>query len=101
MMMESMRSHRGSFLKGLLIGSLAGGVTALLLAPKSGKELRSEFKGKVDEAQALLRKTSEQVKELKKEADRQLSEARLRFKQIFKGGESTPEYTKSEMEGEA
>jgi gas vesicle protein len=99
--MESVRSDRGLFLRGLLIGSLAGGVAALLLIPKSGKELRSELKGKVDEAQALLRKTTEQVKELKKEADRQLSEARLRFKQIFKGEESAPEYTKSEMEGEA
>jgi len=85
--MEPTRNHSGNFLKGLLIGGLVGVVAGILLAPKAGKELREELKGKADEARALLEKTVERAQELKKEADRQFSEARLRFKNIFGGVE--------------
>jgi gas vesicle protein len=87
MIMEPTRNHSGNFLKGLLIGGLVGVVAGILLAPKAGKELREELKGKADEARALLEKTVERAQELKKEADRQFSEARLRFKNIFGGVE--------------
>lgn len=85
--MEPTRNHSGNFLKGLLIGGLVGVVAGILLAPKAGKELREELKGKADEARALLEKTVERAQELKKEADRQFSEARSRFKNIFGGVE--------------
>jgi gas vesicle protein len=87
MIMESNGSNSGDFLKGLLIGGLVGAVAGILLAPKAGKELRDELKGKADEARALLEKTVERAQELKKEADRQFSEARLRFKNMFGGVE--------------
>lgn len=38
-----------SFGVGVLVGAVLGGVIALLYAPKSGKELRQEIKGKADE----------------------------------------------------
>ena len=41
------KSHDSGFTKGLIVGSLVGGlagaITALLLAPKSGKELREDL----------------------------------------------------------
>lgn len=39
----------GSFLNGFIIGSLAGAAIALLMAPKSGEELRDELKHEVDD----------------------------------------------------
>jgi gas vesicle protein len=48
-----MSTEKGGFSKGLIIGLLAGGVAgaiaALLYAPKSGKELRSDIKQKASE----------------------------------------------------
>lgn len=38
-----MKENRKSLLWGVLIGSIAGSLTALLLAPKSGKELRQDI----------------------------------------------------------
>ncbi len=38
--------RNGYFLKGLLIGGVGGALAGLLLAPKSGKKLRSELKEK-------------------------------------------------------
>ena len=38
--------HDRNFFKGLVIGSLAGAVGGIVFAPKSGKELRSDIKGK-------------------------------------------------------
>jgi gas vesicle protein len=105
MIMEATGNRSGNFLIGLLVGGLVGAVAGILLAPKPGKELRGDIKEKADEARAFLEKTVERAKELKKEADRQLSEARLRFKHIFEGVEEkkgrTPRYAESEIEGEA
>ena len=36
--------------KGLMVGSFLGAATGFLLAPKSGKELRSEIKAKTNKA---------------------------------------------------
>ncbi len=43
------RSHSGVW-KGLMAGSILGAAAGFLLAPKSGKELRSDIKGKTDKA---------------------------------------------------
>ena len=45
------------FLIGTLIGGIVGSLTALLLAPKSGKELRGDFNNQAH----LLREKSEQI----------------------------------------
>jgi len=44
--METNGRHYFSLWKGLVVGSFLGSAAALLLAPKSGRELRSEIKGK-------------------------------------------------------
>ena len=43
-------SKAGSFFKGVLLGGIACGITALLWAPKSGKKLRQDIKDKYKHA---------------------------------------------------
>ena len=40
----------GYFFKGLLIGSLAGGLAGILFAPKSGKKMRTDIREKGEDA---------------------------------------------------
>jgi len=47
--METKRNYSGLW-KGLVVGSFLGSATGFLLAPKSGKELRSEIKEKTNKA---------------------------------------------------
>jgi len=81
----------GSFLRGFVIGGVLGALAGILFAPKSGKELRSDIKEKGSEvlkgakdiyadagtkAKKIIEETKHQAGELKKEAERHLSEAR-------------------------
>ena len=99
--METTNKRNHNFLTGLLFGGALGGVAALLLAPKSGKELRADIRetGKkaIHETEAFFGKAGHQV-----------SEARQRTRGIWgcikekKGNE--PSYTKEsgeDMVGEA
>jgi gas vesicle protein len=56
--MESDQRIHSHLLRGLLVGSVLGATAGLLLAPKSGKELRSDIKMKsnkaLDETKRLL-----------------------------------------------
>ena len=82
--------------KGLLIGFLTGTVVgaavALLYAPKSGKELRQDIKGKtdefIDEAEKFLDTAKEKAKvtinESKKKAEELLSEAKSKAEVLMK-----------------
>ena len=44
-----MSERTGDFIKGLLIGGLAGAVLGILFAPKSGKETREQIGKKTEE----------------------------------------------------
>ena len=81
-----------------MIGGAIGALAGILFALKSGKELRSDIKGKVSEvvkdaediyadsstkAKAIFEEAKHQVKELKKDADRHLSEARQKANEIL------------------
>ncbi|PJF47547.1 MAG: YtxH domain-containing protein [Chloroflexi bacterium] len=50
----------GSFLNGLIIGAIGGGIMALLLAPQSGEDLRDDIKREVDEILEEGRRAAEQ-----------------------------------------
>lgn len=50
----------GSFMLGLLLGAAAGGATALLLAPASGTELRSQLKSRVSAGQGQAGKIADE-----------------------------------------
>lgn len=98
--MEARYGSFGYFAKGLFFGSLVGGIAGLLFAPKSGKVLRREIREKASEtleegrqfysessskAKTLVENAKHRAQELKKEADRQLYEARLQGKDILSG----------------
>jgi gas vesicle protein len=48
--MESDRRNHSHLLRGLLVGSVLGATAGFLLAPKSGKELRSDIETKTKKA---------------------------------------------------
>jgi len=71
-MSERESSYLRGFLTGLVLGGLAGAITALLLAPKSGKELRSDIRRRSEElytkARELFENTGEEVSDIVNEA---------------------------------
>ena len=100
--MKTNREKFGYFLGGALIGGVAGAVTGILFAPKSGKELRSDLRHKGEEvfgeAKRVYTETETRAKhvivdavrhaeELKREADRQVCEAYRKAKGMLCRGE--------------
>ncbi len=99
--METRERRYSLFFRGILVGGILGGITSLLFAPKSGKELRGDIKATRDrvlnKANAALGKASNQF-----------SEIRHRTKQAIscykEGEEAVPRYGgefKQEYGGEA
>jgi len=98
----------GELTKGLLLGFIAGSVigavTALLLAPKSGKELRVDIKKKTDElkgaAQNQLLKAKARAEELvsegKKRSEEVISAAKRRAGDLISDAEKVLEQAKGE-----
>jgi len=60
-----MAENGDHFFKGFVIGGIVGAIVGLLLAPKSGKELRAELS---EESKKLLSKTREDLEHAKKAA---------------------------------
>jgi gas vesicle protein len=85
--------------KGMLIGFLAGGaigaILALLYAPKSGKELRSDIKVKADEymgeAEKYIADAKDKAKDMinegKKKSEKLISDARIKSEELLKDAE--------------
>jgi gas vesicle protein len=67
-----------SFLLGIMVGSVIGGVTALLLAPTSGKKLRRKISDKAEDfyedAQDYYESGKEKVEEIYKEGRKKVSD---------------------------
>ena len=55
------RDDFGTFLVGFIIGGLTGAVVALMLAPQSGEETRTEIKEKAIELRDIAEKTAGEV----------------------------------------
>lgn len=67
--MSRRNSHQGKgFAMGIFLGSVIGGVTALLFAPKSGEKMRKDIEIKYnkasDKAQCLMEDICDQTKDL-------------------------------------
>jgi gas vesicle protein len=78
--MAEKNSAAKGFIIGLLAGSAVGAILALLYAPKSGKELRTDIKAKTDElmdnAENMIQKTRVRVQEV-------TADARKRSEQVI------------------
>jgi len=89
-MNEEKKVDNLSFLKGIIIGGVAGAIAALLYAPKAGKEFREEIKKKSNELKDEFDKQYAETKEtaikivddnikrveiLKREAEEKLKQA--------------------------
>jgi len=64
---------KGKFAIGALFGAVSGFVTGILLAPKSGKETRSDLKGAAASAKDVVVDNAGQIKET---AERKAKEAK-------------------------
>jgi gas vesicle protein len=60
-----------AFTFGAIIGGILGGLTALLMAPSSGKELRSYFQKQVDQIQTEIKDAAHKKRE---ELEKQLED---------------------------
>ena len=94
-----MREERGKtkgFLLGMFAGGLAGGLIALLYAPKSGRELRKDIGRKKDELvddageyiNSAKGKAANVIAAGRKKADEFISEAKHKADSIIKGAEN-------------
>ena len=64
----------GAFMSGLLLGGIAGAITALLLAPQSGEETRKVI---VDKSLEIKDKALETVDEARVRAEKAAEDARI------------------------
>lgn len=92
-------ANENNFGKGLFIGLLTGGaigaLLALLYAPKSGKELRTDIKNKTDEylhdAEQYISDAKVKAKELindgKKKSEKIISDAKEKSDELLKDAE--------------
>lgn len=80
---------KGKFALGALIGGAIGAVTALLTAPKSGKETRDNLKKKVDEIKTDAEKKAGDVKKqaetVTKDVEKHAEELRTRAENAVQG----------------
>ena len=78
--MDDNKMAKGLLL-GFLTGTIVGGVVALLYAPKTGKELRSDIKIKKDE---FLDDTSEYMQIAKEKANKLINEGKKKSEMLIK-----------------
>lgn len=97
----SNEDNKKGFFKGVIVGGIIGGVTALLYAPKSGKETREDIKNKLDEAytelnhkvQEAKRSGGDQTKELLKKAEDIKRQLERQSNEIAKSGKKVGKVT--------
>ncbi len=104
---EKTKFRPGRLLGGFLLGGLVGGLAGLIFAPKAGRELRADLKEKgiearriyddsVVKAKTIIDDARNRAGELIKEAERQLSEARIKARDILFRQEMTSGHSKEE-----
>ncbi len=72
-----------NFLVGFFVGTAIGAMAALLLAPKSGKELRERI---VDEGKRLRTRATEEGRRLAERSDEVISDVRDRGQAAYQKG---------------
>lgn len=94
-----------NFLAGMGLGALIGAATALLLAPKSGKETRQDLKNVTDElrvkADKVIHDLSDSGEELVKKSREILESTKQKVQQAIDAGKQAMAKKKEEMSGES
>lgn len=93
--MENRTSSSKGFLLGLLAGGAIGSITALLYAPKSGRELRKDIgnksrevvKGTEQYIDSAKTRAANIISDGRKKAESMISDARKKADQLTKGTE--------------
>lgn len=108
-------TRQGNFWLGVLIGTATGAVSALLLAPKCGEEMRSDIQSKAREtgrkageawsdvkegAAGAARSTGERARSMVGHGKDMVSSARGRAKEAFSAGREAAEQKKHDMESQ-
>ena len=62
----------GGFFLGMLVGAVVGGITALMLAPKSGAETREMVMNRFNQAKDVVRSTAQDMKKTGQEMKEQV-----------------------------
>ncbi len=78
--MEATKHDSKNLFRGFLIGSLVGAAAGMVFAPKPGRELRSDIKGK---GEKVIEDTKQFYSDFRAKADNMLESA----KDVFGGGE--------------
>ena len=118
--MDDNKTGKGMLLFGLFIGAVVGAATALLTAPKSGRELRNDIRIKKDEylddtseyLEIAKTKATDLINEGKKKSEKLISDAKEKATSLIKDANSilnqakvratgTAESTKDTIVGEA
>jgi len=83
---ESEGSHVGTAVTFLLIGLGAGALAGLLLAPKTGKQLRRDLKRGYDDARDTVEDWAEEAKDRVREAGDRVREVTDKVKDVASRG---------------
>ena len=91
----SQDNSRKGILIGFLAGSVVGAIIALLYAPKSGRELRSDIRNKSDEYYEDIEryfseardKAKDLINEGKKKSEKIISDAKVKSEELLKDAE--------------
>lgn len=89
------KNNTKGFIIGFLAGSTVGAMTALLAAPKSGKELRGDIKHKSEE---YLNEADKYITETKHKAGELFNEGKRKFTMVMNEVKSKPEEIKKDAE---
>lgn len=98
-----MADNTGSvdFLAGFLVGALVGAAAALLLAPQSGEDTRTQLRDKGVElgqrAEELQIQAKDRAEELQIQAKDRADEMQLKMKQAIDEGKTTATKKKEEL----
>ena len=105
--MSDHQDNFGAFLAGLLLGGLAGGITALLFAPQSGEETRTIIRDKAIELRDQANETMEETlskaekaaNDTVKQAENAFNQAKARAAEVAKKSQVILEEQKEKLSG--
>jgi gas vesicle protein len=105
--MSDHQDNFGAFLAGLLLGGLAGGITALLFAPQSGEETRTIIRDKAielrDQANETMEETMSKAEKVANDAMKQAegtyNQAKAKVNEMAKKSQVILEEQKDKLSG--